>query len=552
MNSAILHSARPDKEKKRTKLPKAAVQFAKQMGLDLTDLQSEAEDIWNMLDEMSVKDPNEYSNFVQEQFENSKIADAEKEGKKFFRPKAGICIRVISTGGDGIKVRDASKDNEKNGKKLFINICSHEALEPPTDGSGRPVLDDRADADGLSFPLLIGPLRDTEDGDGAPALAVDVLFHPSVIQKCITRVKFKKQVVDLAMTWVVNETGVSFMTNWQSLQTSYMGGRGHDRDTPVLFSVDHALQQSDGHTDSNVLNATETTATGGSKNVSAVTKSLVSPQSLLRLVKEEQSQSGTGEESIIDIRIDAPNPKTIISSTKPMIVAVDGIEDVLDESETTAASATSIRNHDEDRLIDTIASSNMTKSSNQEIKSKPLMKKGFLTKTTVPLYPEGSSEGSGNGQGGTYARFMDKCKIVDTSKMSPEEVQAMTRQHALGPKSVAAAPVAAIATKNSAIPSASKPSKVDKRHLKEMEDLLRRADEDYGQQCRSEDEGKQFVAQEQLKELANLLSMSEDRSAPPLPPISITPTVPSPLQPPPGPSPPSPTSPLAYVLENNL
>jgi len=48
---------------------------------------------------------------------------------------------------------------------------------------------------------------------------------------------------------------------------------------------------------------------------------------------------------------------------------------------------------------------------------------------------------------------------------------------------------------------------VDKRHLKEMEDLLRRADEDYGQQCRSEDEGKQFVAQEQLKELANVRAL---------------------------------------------
>ena len=41
MNTAILHSARPDKSQNKKKLPKAALKFAAQMGLDLKGLQSE-------------------------------------------------------------------------------------------------------------------------------------------------------------------------------------------------------------------------------------------------------------------------------------------------------------------------------------------------------------------------------------------------------------------------------------------------------------------------------------------------------------------------------
>ena len=41
----------------------------------------QAEDIWNMLEDMSVNKPDEYTNFVQEQFTNSKNVQENSNGK---------------------------------------------------------------------------------------------------------------------------------------------------------------------------------------------------------------------------------------------------------------------------------------------------------------------------------------------------------------------------------------------------------------------------------------------------------------------------------------
>jgi hypothetical protein len=41
----------------------------------------------------------------------------------------------------------------------------------------------------------------------------------------------------------------------------------------------------------------------------------------------------------------------------------------------------------------------------------PLMKKGFLSHVSKPLYPEGSGEGPGTG--GSFARVMEKCRVIN-------------------------------------------------------------------------------------------------------------------------------------------
>lgn len=48
-----------------------------------------------------------------------------------------------------------------------------------------------------------------------------------------------------------------------------------------------------------------------------------------------------------------------------------------------------------------------------------MIKKGFLNKADSPaLYPDtGSSEGTGGATGGSYARLMSRCQVVDTNTM---------------------------------------------------------------------------------------------------------------------------------------
>lgn len=241
-----------------------------------------------MLTNMSEDSPIEYENFVREQIaeghaqsegapgaggsatkssgaEGSSGSSAEKE-TRYFRPAAGFCVRCLTTGGDGIKVR---MDGE--GKKLFVNICSFDAIEPPRDKAGRPVLEHRLSAEGMEFPLLVGPTRTHTDEDGNDCIAVDVIFHPSVVFHCKKEYSFKRQVVELALGCVMEETEVRFDPKQYDVLKSpeYAAGRGVDDATPVLFPVDHALKQSDPKQRAQNANASATGKSQGSSSNSS-------------------------------------------------------------------------------------------------------------------------------------------------------------------------------------------------------------------------------------------------------------------------------------------
>lgn len=529
MNTAILHSAKPSKAKAKSKLPKQAIQFAKQMGLDLNGLTAEAEDIWAMLDDLASNKPDEYTEFVQEQFENSKTNEVDKEGGKYFRPEVGFCIRLITTGGDGIKVRD-STINEKSGKKLFINMCSHPAIEPPTDQSGTPVLDDRPSGDGLQFPLLIGPLRDTEDADGAPAIAVDAIFHPSVVLKCKLHISFKRQVIDLTMQWVQQETGVLFDKLWTPLKSpEYMGGRGHNRDTPVLFSVDYALKQ----TEKRVGNP-------GGKGVPG--QAIATPESLLQKLKDDggtvKEDSTPSVTELLNRNRAAPTSKPTASvssasssdvlfrppqsGTAPSPAELTAVLTSFDKVSPSTSRTAIIEELGPDGCPLDVSGSHLDDGGGESVvqlqqrpsfssaasttsrASKPLISKGFLEKAGGKLYPEGSTEGAGGSKGGTYSRFMDKCQIVDTSKMTPDEVNSAMKRHA-GPVPAAAPPTSA----SPPSPPKHKLPKLDPKEKllsppakAELDSLMSLVDEEYALQVtKKESDGWDSTLQDIVKVL---------------------------------------------------
>lgn len=234
---------------------------------------------------MSEEKPLEYETFVQQQFAEAKGSANSKESEtKYFRPNKGFCVRTLTSGGDGLKIRENGE-----GKKLFVNICSHEAIEAPRDKAGRPALDERMSADGLELPMVVGPIRSCTDGSGQESLAVDVIFHPAVIHHCHLQHMFKRQVVDLALAWVQKECAVQFnASDWTSIKSpQYTGGRGVDEDIPVLMSVDHVMQQSD----PDVAKRTQNNNSPGNSN--STSSFLSNPQNVLKfseLAKTEQDE----------------------------------------------------------------------------------------------------------------------------------------------------------------------------------------------------------------------------------------------------------------------
>lgn len=100
----------------------------------------------------------------------------------------------------------------------------------------------------------------------------------------------------------------------------------------------------------------------------------------------------------------------------------------------------------------------------------PLIKKGFLNnpKTQSALYPEGSQEGTGGATGGSYARLMSRCQVVDTNAIP------------------SAPPVVAPTQSSSSRPAGSKPKEnhqpvISQAESRELDDLMCGVDDDWNQ-----------------------------------------------------------------------
>ncbi|CAE7744345.1 unnamed protein product, partial [Symbiodinium microadriaticum] len=123
---------------------------------------------------------------------------------------------------------------------------------------------------------------------------------------------------------------------------------------------------------------------------------------------------------------------------------------------------------------------------------KPAIKRGFLNeaaKKNKQLYPdEGSSEGAGGSTGGTYAKFMGKCQVVDTANMAPgADPPPLPPKQPVPQKQPRKAP-ALSATEN-----------------QEIDDLLAAIDDDWGAADRRE---KQMMAEDNDKVAAQLQQLA--------------------------------------------
>lgn len=171
---------------------------------------------------------------------------------------------------------------------------------------------------------------------------------------------FKAQVIDLVAQWVTQERGITFGRLAKESPRSYMGGLGDAGDTPVLFSVSEHAEDA------------------------KPTDPLSDPTSLL-LTKRREEEQGSMQTRGVSISL---NPT-------PIGISVTGEKDAKTSS------------------IKEVKSSAEKKDSG--------IKKGFLSKSSKPLYPTGSSEGSSSGgsgaTGGALARIMEKSTVVRASKV---------------------------------------------------------------------------------------------------------------------------------------
>jgi hypothetical protein len=123
-------------------------------------------------------------------------AEEEKKRGPSFTPQPGFVLRTFD-----ISKRDASGAK----RRVFVNICFHDACGKPLAPSGEPVADDCVRTDNLRVPLLVGPAREVQDDDSKMATCVDVVFHSWLESRMRVRPNLQDEVFSMALEWAEKE-----------------------------------------------------------------------------------------------------------------------------------------------------------------------------------------------------------------------------------------------------------------------------------------------------------------------------------------------------------
>lgn len=172
------------------------------------------------------------------------------------------------------------------------------------------------------------------------------------------------------------------------------GGRGKDKRTPVLFPVSHATSQGNSKRDDKSNDFLGSSIGEGGPGHSGASSSdtkgavIQSPSSFLKaLHSNAQNLESHSEVSISNSRgaDSRVSPRGTPPTAARLVIEVESSDSQVQESSTSGTTS---------------------------------MKKGFLSNVKKPLYGDESAR-EGSGAGGSLARVMDKCTVIDMTQSSP-------------------------------------------------------------------------------------------------------------------------------------
>jgi len=183
-------------------------ELAETFGVDSTALTKQAEAVWMQLNEAHESNPASYQKFIQKQMNRMK---EETKKEKNVIPRKGFVVKVFTKG--------------QTRKKLFVNMCQHEAVRCPL-GKGGTQLDVNASLVNIEIPLVVSEVRTCSDGNGADAVVVDVIFHPWCLSRGAINVDFKNDLTNLAILAIRDDRNLCLDTDWKYIKSQYKGGTG--------------------------------------------------------------------------------------------------------------------------------------------------------------------------------------------------------------------------------------------------------------------------------------------------------------------------------------
>ncbi|TMW57286.1 hypothetical protein Poli38472_003211 [Pythium oligandrum] len=407
MNFGIINNRRPVKAREGGNISNPLFndarlrEIAKQMGLDSKDFGKEAANLWKMLDEMAENDPKAYQEFIHEQIKDGPpmAASTNETGTpsaspRYFDPLPGCVVKCTMV------------DVQQQEQKLFVNLCAHEIVDMPKNpNSDRDVpRDTRAvpHTSNLQIPLVIGSLRKIHDVSGAACHAVDVVFHPWVLERCEWDANFKREVLKLAIEWIQQDAKIKLTTpTGKFIKSRYKGGLNvGDEIITAKFLIDPETQAKPG---SNQIGQRPL-----STEKPVVAKlATESPTDLLKEISLRDSDERIPKDEFI-IAL-AGEKKAQQCDSKPQ-VCQDEVKHVPRPISK--------------KLIEVIEPmQDNQKEHMQKKKPSSVVKKGFLNSSKTSLYPKGSNEGK---PASAYVNLLSRSKVVDMNEMQQQRKKTVT------------------------------------------------------------------------------------------------------------------------------
>ena len=207
------------------------------------------------------------------------------------------------------------------------------------------------------------------------------------------------------MQWVHQDHQIKLHKNWKIIKSKYKCGGGKIGNVPIPFPIEDAKSQSSPNNESKGVNQ-EVKKRNKIDKTESPKSTMSSPSELLkqaRTSKQSKETSNYGTNSNLKMPF-AVHSSNVDRSTRKKPLIQDLSEDKKDQK--------SMRQQ-----------SQVGTSKKKKKKKKKVIKGGFLNNSKEALYPNGSNEGAPKG-------LLSKCKVVDTTKMSEEQLKKTMEDYA--------------------------------------------------------------------------------------------------------------------------
>ena len=370
-------------------------QMAEKFERDSSDMAKDATEIWNKLTELNQSDPSAYQSFVQKQFDEAKLF--QQNTNPSIVPKKGFVVKAFLT---------------KGRSKLFINFCKHEVIcsSSSSSSSGNK-------SEEVAIPLVLSDMRETFDSSGSRVYAIDVVLHPSCLQKCSSHDIFKTNIVALGIESIKEDTKIEIETQWKFIKSQYKVGLGPTGQNvhPLSIRKKNVKITKEGDDDTIIMGPSTLSQSIKGSNIA-------DNYSSSSKTKNEQSlrypRAKEGSISIQEIGSTCNGGDEQTEGVEERSAANPFKEDghnlnTSKKSPTSMKELSTMRTCTRNKIEKDGQSAGTNECTEKKV---PLARQmqGFLNKTSKAIYDKPSTGDGNSGEGGAYCKFLSKCQVVNS------------------------------------------------------------------------------------------------------------------------------------------